>query len=142
MRYKLATEKSINKNDFVDFLRIGSGTDSFMCQVTTPFEKLNKLIHNIKNDIGEIDLSEFSYLDKLITKYLWRIKEIKKVGTFTGVTPKTYIIFYTVVNKNNENFIFIKSRNHSPYYEQSCAFSLSSVLETLQSLVILNKTQS
>ena len=133
MRYQLLAERKIGDANLFELKRRGSGVDSFLCRVSLSPAQVDEVVASLKSHQFSEDHSHLSFLDRLSAKYLWGAKKIRHVGRFVGETPKSYAIFYLAISRDGQEFVFLKTRNDSPYYEQSCGFTLESVILCLGS---------
>jgi len=141
MRYQLLAERKREDSNLFELKRRGSGVVSFLCSVSLSNEEIDTIIASLQTRDFSDDHSGLSFMDRLSAKYLWGAKKIRRIERILGETSKSYAIFYRAVDRKGEGFIFLKTRNESPYYEQSCAFTDESVESCLNGISKGNETK-
>ena len=130
-KYRLALKPHPTDPELIGFHRENHGLDSVLCCLQYSNSELVALIDELKLPVRQEDFSKLPLLDRLSVKYVIGAKKLKKCGTLFGKTQKSYMLFFSAIDRAGEKFVFAKARNDSPYNVESCPFTYDSVLKCL-----------
>lgn len=127
MKYGLKLQRSSSKPERLEVVRSGSGVDSWMCDINEC--DVHQWLEGMKEKNEKLPV-DLSFLEKLVAKWFWGATVIEKVNEIREDSP-SIVRTYLCRNKKKEKFIILTVKNHSPYREETCGFTLESSLNSL-----------